>query len=444
MFRYSCRIAFGMLFLFGFSLHAQGFGENMGGNQVTVPIGTTTIGGKTYISMRLQPELAFGKFGVGLDVPLTFSTDGKFRKDEYQGGIGALRVIRYIRYGVKHEDPVYVRIGDITGTSLGYGLIMHNFTNAVSFDKRKIGANIDLNYDLRFGLEAVYSDFNRFAVFGMRPYVRPLKTTDMPILKTTEFGVTYITDRDNDALYNITEVGADVGVSVVETSFLKITPYMEYAAILKNDKLAQYAKDTLNSSYGAGKGFAMGVNFKFNFVADVFTLNAKIERRIYSDNFLPQYFDATYEIGKINGSPKALALVYSQGRQGTYGELFANLIGKIQVIGGMSIPDNLKKTNGAIVHLGMAAPDLIPKVTISGTYDKSNLDKLGDAFKLDQRSIAHMILAYQAYQTGPFVVQAGVDYKWTFVENKNNDGFKAKRYVTPFVGMTLQLPTGSK
>ncbi|MBL7960454.1 hypothetical protein JNL27_09485 [bacterium] len=443
MFKCSGFIAFAMLFLFGFSLQAQGFGENMGGNQVTVPIGTTIIGGKTYISMRLQPELAFGKFGVGLDVPLTFSTDGKFRKDEYQGGIGALRVIRYIRYGVKHEDPVYVRIGDITGTSLGYGLIMYNFTNAVSFDKRKIGANIDLNYDLRFGLEAVYSDFNRFAVFGMRPYVRPLKTTDMPILKTTEFGVTYITDRDKDALYNITEVGADVGVSVVETSFLKITPYMEYAAILKNDKLAQHA-DTSNLSYGGGKGFAMGVNFKFNFVADVFNMNVKIERRFYSDNFLPQYFDATYEIGKLNGSPKALGLVASKGVQGTYGELLANLIGKIQVIGGMSIPDKLKSTDGAIVHLGMAAPDLIPKVTISGTYDKSNLDKLGDAFKLDQRSIAHMILAYQAYQTGPFVVQAGVDYKWTFVENKNNDGFKAKRYVTPFVGMTLQLPTGSK
>jgi hypothetical protein len=431
--------AFVVLFLIGFTLHAQGFGEGMGGNQVTVPIGTTIIGGKTYISMRLQPELAFGKFGVGLDVPLMFSTEGKFRTDEYKGGIGALRVVRYVRYGVKHEDPVYVRIGDITGTSLGYGLIMYNFTNAVSFEKRKIGANIDLNYDLRFGLEAVYSDFNRFSIIGLRPYVRPLKTTDMPILKTTEFGVTYITDRDKDALYNITEVGADVGMSVVETSFLKITPYMEYATILKNDKLA----DTAGTSYGAGSGFAMGVNFKMNFIADVFNMNAKIERRFYSDNFLPQYFDATYEIGKLNGAPKALALINAQGVQGTYGELLANLIGKVQVIGGMSIPDNLKKSKSALVHLGMAAPDLIPKITISGTYDKAGLDKLGDAFKLDQRSIAHVILAYQAYQTGPFVVNAGVDYKWTFVENKDKDGFKAKRYVTPFVGMTMQLP-GSK
>lgn len=167
--------AFSVLFLFGFRLHAQGFGENMGGNQVTVPIGTTIIGGKTYISMRLQPELAFGKVGVGLDVPLLFSTDGKFRTDEYKGGIGALRVIRYVRYGVKHQDPIYVRVGDITGTSLGYGLIMYNFTNAVSFEKRKIGANVDLNYDMRFGMEAVYSDFNRFSIIGFRPYIRPFK-----------------------------------------------------------------------------------------------------------------------------------------------------------------------------------------------------------------------------------------------------------------------------
>lgn len=442
MCKHSNALTFVMLFLFSFSLHAQGFGEGMGGNQVSMPVGFTVIGGKTYISMRLQPELAFGKFGVGLDVPLTFSTSGKFRTDEYKGGVGALRVIRYVRYGVKHQDPVYVRVGDITGTSLGYGLIMYNFTNAVSFDKRKIGANVDLNYDLRFGLEAVYSDFNKFSILGLRPYVRPLKTSDIPILKTTEFGVTYITDRDKDALYDITEVGADVGMSVVETSFLKVTPYMEYATILKNNKLAQYAKDSTTASYDAGRGFAMGVNFKLNFIADVFNMDVKVERRFYSDNFLPQYFDATYEIGKISGPPKAMGLLTSKGVQGTYGELLANLIGKVQVIGGMSIPDNMKSSKSALVHLGMAAPDLIPKVTISGSYDKSNLGKLGDAFKLDQRSIAHMILAYQAYQTGPFIVQTGVDYKWTFVEKKDKT-FKAKRYVTPFVGMTMQLP-GSK
>jgi hypothetical protein len=58
-----------------------------------------------------------------------------------------------------------------------------------------------------------------------------------------------------------------------------------------------------------------------------------------------------------------------------------------------------------------------------------------------------LILAYQAYQAGPFVAQVGIDYKWTFVQKIdafNNPYYKAVKYVTPFVGMQLQLPGGGK
>jgi hypothetical protein len=427
---------------FNFQGPADGFGKN----QLTTPFGVTTIDGKSYISMRLQPELAFGKFGVGLDVPLEFSTaNGKFRKDEYKGGVGPLRVIRYVRYGVKHQDPVYVRVGDISGSSLGYGLIMYNYSNAVSFDKRKIGANVDLNYEKKFGFEAIYSDFNGFNILGVRPYVRPFQATDVPIIKTTEFGVTYVTDHDKKALYDISEMGADVGVTVLQTSVVQIVPYIQYARVEKNSGVADSAAKS-GAKYGAGQGAALGVNFKFNFVADVFNMGVKVERRFFSDNFLPQYFDATYEIGKLSGKVKAIGLIDAKAVQGTYGELFANVIGKIQLLGGLAIPDKSRGSQQALVHIGLAAPDLIPKVVVSGTYDKSNLGKFSDAFKLNQFSIAHVILAYQAYQTGPFVVQAGVDYKWTFERKTDTTpaSYKAVKYITPFVGMQLQLPGGGK
>ncbi len=421
----------------------QGPGDGFGGNQLTAPLGLTVIDGKSYISMRLQPELTFGKFGFGLDVPLLYNTsNGKFRTDEFKGGVGPLRIIRYVRYGVKHQDPVYARIGDISGSSLGYGLIMYNYTNAVSFEKRKIGANVDLNYEKIFGFEAVYSDFDGFNIFGVRPYVRPFHAMDIPIIKTTEFGVTYVTDHDKRALYDISETGADIGMTVLQTSVVQIVPFFEYAHISKNSGLADSAAAS-GAKYGAGQGAALGVNFRFNFVADVFNMAIKIERRFLSDNYLPQYFDATYEIGKLNGQVKGYELITAKAVQGWYGELFANVIGKVQVLGGLAIPDKSRGTNRAILHLAMAVPDLIPKVVITGSYDKSNLGKLSDAFKFDQHSIAHLILAYNAYQAGPFVAQAGVDYKWTFVERPDKT-FHAVRFVTPFVGMQLQLPGGGK
>lgn len=422
----------------GSGFEFQGAQDGAGFSQFTMPFGYTRIGDQNFISLRFQPELAFGKFGVGLDVPLLFNTsDGKIRTEEFKGGVGPMRMIRYVRYGVKHQDPVYVRVGDITGTYLGYGLTMNNYTNAVSFEKRKVGLNFDLNYDRFIGMEGVYSDFNGFNILGVRPYARPLKQSDIPIIKTTEVGVTYITDGDkNNRFEGVTEMGADIGVTVLETKMLQIVPYIEFARLLENSDIKNFAKDSLDASYKGGQGLAIGTNFRFNFIADVFNMGVKIERRFYSDHFVPQYFDAVYEMGK---DAKALSLITAQGVQGTYGEILGNVINKIQIVGSINLPDKLKKSGGAFIHIGASAPDLIPRVVITGAYDKGYLTDLGDAFKLDQRSLAHVLVAYKLY---PFLL-TGVDYKWTFAKKKNGD-IKATKYVTPFVGLQFNLPFGDQ
>lgn len=421
----------------------QGPGDGLGYSNITMPLGYTRIGDKDFISLRFQPEFAFAKFGIGLDVPFLYSpADGKFRWDEYKGGVGPLRLIRYVRYGVKHQDPIYARVGDISGTSIGYGLIMYNYTNAVSFERRKWGLNYDLNYDLRFGVEGVYSDFDGFNIFGVRPYVRPLKTTEIPVLKTLELGVTYVTDQDkNTQIQGITVMGADLGVTVFQNSFVQILPYMEFAKIMKNDDLKDYV-DTLpgfTGKYKSGQGFATGVNFRFNLIADVFNFGIKLERRWFSNDFIPQYFNAVYEANKDG---RAMMLPSAEGQQGSYGEIFANLIGKVQIIGGISIPDKMKKSKDANIHLGLVVPKLIPKVIIAGSYDKAYLKNLGDAFTFNQNSIANLRFAYEMYQAGPFVFLTGVDYKWTFVKVEN--GYKAKKYITPYAGMMMNMPWGEQ
>ncbi|RLD76765.1 MAG: hypothetical protein DRJ10_13055, partial [Bacteroidetes bacterium] len=68
-------------------------------------LGYSKIGDESFVGMRIRPDLNFGKFGIGLNIPIMFSTeDWSFRKDEFQDGVGWLRIIDYIRYGVKKKD----------------------------------------------------------------------------------------------------------------------------------------------------------------------------------------------------------------------------------------------------------------------------------------------------------------------------------------------------
>lgn len=192
-------------------------GGLMDGNGITGAIGPTVIGGETYASLRLQPTFSVGKFGVGLDVPLMVSLeDGSLRSEEFTDGVGPLRLIRYLRYGRERQDPVYVKVGDLSGATLGFGLLMYQYSNVGSYEKRDWGTEFNLTFNKMGGLEGIYSDFSELSVVGLRPYVRPLQLagTEIPVLKNFEVGGLYATDQSETATPGgnaLTAWGADAG-----------------------------------------------------------------------------------------------------------------------------------------------------------------------------------------------------------------------------------------
>jgi hypothetical protein len=105
---------------------------------IKASFGITTIGGETYAGFRAQPEFRIGKLiGFGLDIPVQFNINTReFRSDEFKGGIEMVRLIRYFTLGRKKETPIYVRTGDMTGVSLGYGALINNYANSPSFECR--------------------------------------------------------------------------------------------------------------------------------------------------------------------------------------------------------------------------------------------------------------------------------------------------------------------
>ncbi|MDF1546291.1 MAG: hypothetical protein P1P88_00625 [Bacteroidales bacterium] len=431
-------------------------------------LGFTDIGGQQFIGMRIQPEFALGKLGFGLDIPLLFSiNDGSFRTEEFNDGVGWLRMIRYVRWGVKKRDPVYIRVGDLTGSWIGYGMLLDNYTNSTSFEKRKLGATFDVLIGNLVGIEGLYSDFDMtsFNLFAIRPYVKPFGRTRIPIVRTMDMGVTYLTDHDqtyidvNDSVRNqfnkyldkgINAWALDIGVMPVTTSFMQVKVYAQYGNLGKNksdvfsDALDSIAFDpnTLPEdsarmrNYEGSSGFGVGVDFKFKAGGNVLRVDARIERLWYKKYFMPQFFNAGYEFNK---DAKFIDLANADGKKGIYGALAVTALEKVRIGGSLMIPDNVSETAPATVTLDLDASRLFEKFVITGQYIKGGLVDLKDAFKRDERSLLTTRVAYKMYK---FLV-VGMDYKWTWA--KLEDGtFKATHYASPYFGLQLPLNFGNQ
>ena len=432
----------------------------MDGNAITGAIGPTVIGGETYASLRLQPTFSVGKFGVGLDVPLMVSLeDGSFRSEEFTDGVGPLRLIRYLRYGRERQDPVYVKVGDLSGATLGFGLLMYQYSNVGSYEKRDWGTEFNLTFNKMVGLEGIYSDFSELSVVGLRPYVRPLQLAgaEIPILKNFEVGGLYATDQSETATPGgsaLAAWGADAGLPISLGPILEIVPYAAYANIADPGTGAFADSVAVDDRFSPGSGASVGVNLSVQLIADLLSLSGKIERRFFGGNFTGSYFDAVYETNKL-GFQRGQATTHpfrkiadSGGQDGTFGALYGHLLNRILIGGALQIPDEISRDpqgrvqNGAFLRLEARAPDLIPKVSAHAVYNRSPIAEVSDAFILDENSTLDLRVGYELR---PYLL-VGTNYRWTFarVEEGGGEEVKATSHVFPFVALQLNFGQGAR
>ena len=409
----------------------------------------TEIDGKQFVGMVLSPEFKFGKVGVGLNVPILYGLDdNSFRTEIFEDGVGVARLIRYIRYGKQKSDPFYIKAGEISGLMIGYGGLVNNYTNTTSYEKRKVGIHTDINYERFVGLELLYSDVNpqSFNLFTARPYIRPLSAFPLKIINTLEVGSSFVIDKDqtdiiiNDSTstnYVFTEPGAkafgiDMGVTLLSSPFIQIDLFASYSRLnIKSDTLNQLAGALGENDFKTGSGTSVGLNFRMHFIADAFSTDIRIERLNNSDHFIPQFFNATYEINK---DARIASLITTEGRSGIYGSLRGHVLQKVSLGGSLIVPDKISATSPAFVELSADMERLADKFSFHGSYVKGNLDDLGDAFKFDERSLAK---ARFIYHMNKFLA-TGVDYYWLFTPTAEG-GFEATKYVMPYFGVSISL-----
>ncbi len=444
---------FGILFLLSFQfLQSQGLRDMKDNNQFTGGLGLSWINGEPYYLFNLSPDISFGKFGIGLDVNFRIDRNGNLRNEDFNSFSDYLSLIKYVRYGQK-RDPFYIRVGGLDRAILGQGNIVYYYNNRASYDNRKIGIELDIDFG-QFGFESVYGDLSGKGLFGVRGYTRPLQFTELgkiPVIGKLEVGGTFATDLNDYAGVtnamidpatrsmrilsdegNISIVGLDALLPLIRSKIINVDLYSNFTKILK-----------------FGSGATIGTGFSFNGLGIV-TLDMKFERWFNGDEFIPRYFNQFYEVNRLRvdsttgflGS-RAAELKASKSLGNSYfGELLIGVLNFVQIYGSYSRYDKI--SNSGILRLETGLSPKTASYVFRAYYDKVGIKDEKDIFTLDERSI---LTAEAGYKPISYLLVSFV-YQWTFspVYDVNDKvvGYKTQKRIEPRVSLVFPLNFGGR
>ncbi|MCL1818465.1 MAG: hypothetical protein FWG35_06000 [Spirochaetaceae bacterium] len=395
-----------------------GFGIEGLYNGEYTPTGTES---KTllYQSLGLHPQFRAENFDMALDLVARFRFDGGDNEDEFElrdedwrthGAWEILNLylpkIRFARYGTK-GDPIAVRLADIDGISYGNGFIVSSYTNTLfQPENRILGAVIDIDGSIvdipYFGIEAFTANAARCDLAAGRLYVHPLAGFDLSILKGFEIGGTFAMDRnpyyfaDRYAMYNsflATPWSDETALHIYGLDFsVPLLTDPAFGLTLFGDRVSQNSR--VGWMAGASGRVANAVIWEGQF-------------RILDDGFIPEYFDASYDLYR----PEKYA-VYDSGSSGAgvaescYAYLGAlglslfedKLVFKVVSEGPVWSAENRLYSWRGILEL---KEGLIPYFSCDILYDKKNMANFDDFAAWKQDSL---LRARFHYHTGPVVL----------------------------------------
>ena len=395
------------------------------GFNMTIEIGAETFNEDgeqvTYQSLGLNPEFTIGKVGIGLGLTLhyrfvddTGDSTFDFREEDWIPDDDNsfldiyLPLFRYVRYGQK-GDPFYGKIGTVEDATLGTGFIMANYSNALFLpEKRIVGLALDVDgqlFDFPYiGFESFVGNLAQFDVMGTRLYARPLIDTGLPVVKNVQFGVTAAADTKPDANYDFTApVQNPDAVSMYSFDFIQ--PLLSrdmFNLSLYGDTAFQPGGENVNLGQLVGFG---GKAFSF--------LSYGFNTLFLGDNFVPFYFDGTYDLYR-----EAKYQIYSgntsvPGYAGWQAMLGFSLLSDAIVfqtsVDAAFQPDTGKPST--LPHLRSTltvAEGLLPGIFFDVTYDKKYISDIDELFSREDA----VILANLNYKTGPAVITLGYTLRY--------------------------------
>jgi hypothetical protein len=395
-----------------------------GGTQfhVGLGIGVDTFGGETWNKISLTPDIAFGKFGIGIDVTVHYTLTGSeirileddWVADDFEGALSLyLAKFRYVRYGLK-GDPLFVKLGSIEDGTLGNGFIMGNYSNTLFLPERRVfGLSLDVDgqlFDFPYvGIETHVGDLSAFDVVGARAYVRPLAGTDIPILRELQIGTTYAADFD--PYRNRDGEGATDERAIAVASGINPSTAMVYLAgvdfrqpILSSPVLSFAVFGDAVTQKASAFGEMVGVGGR---LLTIFTYGAQL--RFIGDNFVPVYFDSTYDITAPERYRLTTGDASSPGYVGWFATVGASLLNdsivfRASLDGPFGEVDKTGEANYLnymhLTGLFAVAEGILPNFSFDASYDKLLINDWTDV----TAPKGAMAKARVNYRSGPAVI----------------------------------------
>lgn len=384
----------------------KGFGFNLGLGSDLLPDPSDPTKFDNWSKLALRPEIAFGKFGMGLDLTLRFqfSNTGSSPLRIYEpdwipnyNGNGTtifdlyLPKILYIRYGHQWEDPFYIKMGSISDFSLGNGLVMDNYANTKFLPQTRLfGIQLGLDGSLfnfpYAGIEALTGNVSKFDVIGGRVYLKPLGFAK-GLLGRLQIGAMGVYDKDplvylsaaDAAAYPPTQpiyvIGADVTLPVLQGGLFSLTTFAEGAR-------------EFNEAMGAAAGIRGKILRFIEYGAQV---------RFFQAGFIPAYFDSNYDLYRadrfktmINTKPVAATVPYDPSFLAHAGfsllnsslTFAATLDAPFSIFTGVPVGSTNQADYPHVLGTLKLGRGLIPNTSISAWYEKFYLGaETGNVFK---------------------------------------------------------------
>ncbi len=389
-----------------------------------------------YQSLRMTPELRIGQLGVGLDVTLNYTFTGGEDGDEFRVREKDwvpdddtsfpelyLPKIRYVSWAQKGE-PLYVRLGTLDRATLGNAFIVGGYTNTQHLPERRIFGGV-LDVDGRLvgfpyvGIETVAANLTAWDVVAGRAYVRPFADFDLPIVPNIQFGATaaadfdpyYFEKRNEDSSFyqgegldndeQVSIAGADIRAPLLNTSVVSLTGF--------GDVVRQ--KSGLGGMTGFGGQLIGFIDYGF-------------QLRFVGDNFIPQYFDRSYDLyrhrryqvysgeAELPGYVGWLAnagvsfldrqFVFNAEMQGPIGGPEDNGIDE-----DAAAARDLARNPALTMNLTMGE-GLLGGFSVEGHYEKRNIKELEDLVSPEHAVIGGRV----SYRTGPARVSLVYDLRY--------------------------------
>jgi len=276
-----------------------GFGFELGFVSLPTDDGSQMIGWQRLV---LNPELASGKFSMGLTIPVDYrfnagseSTQFEVRPEDWivnsrhSFADVYFEKINYIRYG-ERGSPFYASVESLDRSTFGNGFIMNEYDSSLFQPEQRItGAKLDMDGRLFnipvIGLESTLSNFARWDLGGVRAYAKPAIGDEHSVYKDAQIGVTVVTDANPHGYNTDTSIksnGAKDRVVIYGLDFkMPIVSSKNFSLAFIGDLASQ------NNHLGS----QVGVTGKTLEIFDY-----KTALRILGPNYLPDYFDHSYDL----------------------------------------------------------------------------------------------------------------------------------------------------